>query len=155
MGSLFYLTIISSHILSTHLLYSRNLLSWPQQAWWSSGRQQQTILCGQNNDPVQGDISPDSPVCLCCVCVTLQGISPSVCHSDTQVPSEGRNVHKMSSKHTGWIHVFSAYLPVSQNELLFLRSVVSYPAVTCSETIHHFPAILVIPKVFSIFHPFV
>jgi hypothetical protein len=27
--------------------------------------------------------------------------------------------------------------------------------VTCSETIHHFPAILVIPKVFSIFHPFV
>jgi hypothetical protein len=34
MGSSFYLTIISSHILLTHLLYSCNLLTWPQQAWW-------------------------------------------------------------------------------------------------------------------------
>lgn len=69
MGSLFYLTIISSHFLSTHLLNLYNLFAWPQQAWCSSGRKQQTIFVGQNNDPVQHDVSPSSPACLGCVCV--------------------------------------------------------------------------------------
>jgi hypothetical protein len=49
---------------------------------------------------VQRDVSPNSPMCLLCVC-DIAGMSPSVCRYDTQVASEGRNMHKMSSKHTG------------------------------------------------------
>jgi len=85
MGLLFYLAIISSHILLTHLLYSCNLLAWPQQAWWSRGRKQQTIFVRQNNDPVQRDVYPSSPACLCCVCDIPRNFTISVAfsHSST------------------------------------------------------------------------
>ena len=97
----------------------------------------------------------DIPLCIDVVCVMLQALSPSLCHVDTEVPSDVQNIRAQNEFQAHRLNtMFSADLHVSPAELLYFRSVVAGcladSFVTCSGTLHYFPAV---PSIYKIsFH---
>lgn len=152
MGSLFYLTIISSHILLTHVSFSPDHNK-------HDGRKQQTIFVRQKNDPVQRDVSPGSPVCLCCVCDISRHFNVSVLfwHSSTiwgtKYAQNEFQAHRLnacvlclSACQPKWVIV----LEVHCSKLSYCGMFTDNPLLSCnssnSKSIFHFSSMCVINR---------